>query len=515
MADINKNEQNTNESESQVQKVKKIPWYKNRKIKLSGIAAGITALVIAAIIVVNVIVGVIAQRYPMDLDMTSDSSFTMSDETADYVKSIDKKVTITFFLTEEEARSVFQTYYGNNSALRALEYCTQINPNITMQYIDLNLVPELSNKYDTSLISNGNLIVFECGENQEYISDADLYVFGTDATTGTYMDANGNLVIEGDQIERCIVKSLMLVTTDDRPGASIIEGHDEVGCPYFSYWIEQNGLKLSYTELLLEDIPEDTDFIVIPAPTTDYSQAEIDKLNEFLDRNGSNSIIVFLEASQPDLPNFNAFLEKWGIKPESGMIVETDSSNHESGLPELITTITGDAEDNFIDTLGNRPILTYRTRAMSTLFESNDDIQVETLLQTYKTTAIINEDGSYGEEQSFPVITRSFRTGEASDSEEGPVTDSVYVFATVELFNQSIIETYSGAINNESMATTLINTLGARSVNVDIPDRNITDRILKINQAQATTIGLFVFVIFVPLFILVTGFIVWNRRRKL
>lgn len=65
------------------------------------------------------------------------------------------------------------------------------------------------------------------------------------------------------------------------------------------------------------------------------------------------------------------------------------------------------------------------------------------------------------------------------------------------------------------MATTLINTLGARSVNVDIPDRNITDRILKINQAQATTIGLFVFVIFVPLFILVTGFIVWNRRRKL
>ena len=71
-----------------------------------------------------------------------------------------------------------------------------------MQYIDLNLVPELSNKYDTSLISNGNLIVFECGENQEYISDTDLYVLGTDATTGTYMDANGNLVIEGDQIER-------------------------------------------------------------------------------------------------------------------------------------------------------------------------------------------------------------------------------------------------------------------------------------------------------------------------
>ena len=215
------------------------------------------------------------------------------------------------------------------------------------------------------------------------------------------------------------------------------------------------------------------------------------------------------------MPNFNAFLEKWGIKPESGMIVETDSSNHESGLPELITTITGDAEDNFIDTLGNRPILTYRTRAMSTLFESNDDIQVETLLQTYKTAAKINEDGSYGEEQTYPVITRSFRTGEASDSEEGPVTDSVYVFATVELFNQSIIETYSGAINNESMATTLINTLGARSVNVDIPDRNITERILQINQAQATTIGLFVFVIFVPLFILVTGFIVWNRRRKL
>ena len=80
----------------------------------------------------------------------------------------------------------------------------------------------------------------------------------------------------------------------------------------------------AYTELLLEYIPEDTDFSVIPAPTTDYSQAEIDKLYEFLDRNGSNSIIVFLEASQPALPNFTAFLEKWGIKPESGKMCIRD-----------------------------------------------------------------------------------------------------------------------------------------------------------------------------------------------
>ena len=47
----------------------------------------------------------------------------------------------------------------------------------------------------------------------------------------------------------------------------------------------------------------------------------------------------------------------------------------------------------------------------------------------------------------------------------------------------------------------------------------ITD--LKINKeiifeaGEDGIIGLFVFVIFVPLFILVTGFIVWNRRRKL
>ncbi|MBR6408041.1 MAG: GldG family protein [Clostridia bacterium] len=492
---------------------KSTPWYKKRSFKTGALAATITAVFIAVIVVLNIILSVLGNTFSLKLDMTSDNLFTMSKSTEEAVKGFDKKIEITSFLKRDDLERYFEAFAGNTAAVSALDDCVRINPNISMRYIDLNTYPDLANEFNTTMIGYGNVLCFACGKNQQYAGTSDFYVLGVDDTTGYNYDSNGSPVITGDQIERCIIKNLLLVTSSERPKAALVSGHDEVGNSNLPSMITESGVELAQVKLLIEDIPAGTDFILIPAPTTDYSLLEIDKLNRFLERQGSNSIVVMLSATQGDMPNLDAFLNKWGIDPREGVIEETDSSSYASGMPELILTSAEAETESFIDDMpSGRPVLSFRTRNAGILFEQRDEITVTTLIRTFGTATVKYPDGSYGDKDTYPVLTRSAKY---SDEDGQTYVDAVYVFMTPEVFNDDIISTYSGAINNESLGNAMINSLTYRTVDVDIPDRNITDRALNISQSVVTIIGFYLFTIIVPLSVLIAGFVVWIKRRRL
>lgn len=61
---------------------------------------------IAAAIIVNVIVGVLADKFPqMNLDMTGTNMNALSENTIDFVKTIDQDVEITVLASEEDYKT--------------------------------------------------------------------------------------------------------------------------------------------------------------------------------------------------------------------------------------------------------------------------------------------------------------------------------------------------------------------------------------------------------------------------
>ncbi len=74
--------------------------------------------------------------------------------------------------------------------------------------------------------------------------------------------------------------------------------------------------------LALDDIPEEVTMIIIASPTTDYSMAEIDKLDAYL-KNGGDAIIALSPYTSDALPNLTLLFEEWGVRYTNNMVLDS------------------------------------------------------------------------------------------------------------------------------------------------------------------------------------------------
>lgn len=100
---------NTRPKRIKKNKSEKGRFKKFMKIKKSKTRHGckaITALVIVMVIIVNIIVGLLVNRFPdLELDLTSNKSFALQDDTIDYVSHLDKDVTVNILMAKESFES--------------------------------------------------------------------------------------------------------------------------------------------------------------------------------------------------------------------------------------------------------------------------------------------------------------------------------------------------------------------------------------------------------------------------
>ncbi|MGN1417089.1 MAG: hypothetical protein ACI4XF_09605, partial [Oscillospiraceae bacterium] len=63
--------------------------YSRRKLKYGGAATAVTLIVIAVVVLVNVVLSVLSDRMNMSIDITPDGTFEISQETIDYLATVD------------------------------------------------------------------------------------------------------------------------------------------------------------------------------------------------------------------------------------------------------------------------------------------------------------------------------------------------------------------------------------------------------------------------------------------
>ena len=139
------------------------------------------------VVLVNVIFSLLADRFPMDVDLTSDNIFEVTDETIDYLKNLDQKVSITVLAKEEE-------FSGNNAyytqANEVIQKYAKYSSNVTITYLDLYSNPDFVNKYPKETLYTGYIIV-ECGDRYQVLTAYDLFNTQTDSSSGsTYITSS-------------------------------------------------------------------------------------------------------------------------------------------------------------------------------------------------------------------------------------------------------------------------------------------------------------------------------------
>ena len=234
--------------------------------------------------------------------------------------------------------------------ITALSLQKQFPDLISVRCIDVYKNPSAVQKYKTNsfaTVYSSNIIV-SSGTEYRRLSLNSFFTF-SDTTSSDPWAYNG---------EKTFCAAILAVIKAEAPVACLITNHGESGySDAFLSLLDDAGYEvIPDFDLLNDEIPEDCRLMVCVAPVTDFAGylevssgeaaiSEIAKLDAFLD--DENSLMVFFNADTPILPNFEEYLEKWGIAICREIDEAGDSINHllkdtEAGLTADGKTIVAD-----------------------------------------------------------------------------------------------------------------------------------------------------------------------------
>ena len=490
---------------------------KSGKLKRRTISVLFTVIFLALLVVLNVIFSVLTDRYPsMNIDITSEKLNTLSEDAVTVAESVTKDTIIYVIGNEDSIRGdeLYSSYNLKYSQVANLaDRLAEVNPDkITVKYVDPDENPSFISEYADDNLTSGKVMVYT-EDRYRVLSISDLFDIETDSDTGAYTYYS--------QVDSALANAIYLVNLDNVPVIAFATGHGEMFSDStrtnFDTLLNDNCYELVDFDILTEDIPEDASVVVIGTPSTDYTEAEIEKLNDFLKEEGrenSRSIFVTTYCSQPELPNLAGFLEDWGLTVETGkVVVETNSSNRLSTdasfiFAETETDVLTDTYSNLLATVANPITLN---------FDVSNSIVTYTLVKSSDTCSLAESTDT----QNVADETESYTIAALAQRANTDSTGSKIKRTNVVVYG----DTYSLAayVNNS--------TFGNRQYILDLfaylTDTTDSGNGLTINQTQtsvqditasAKTIrnwGLFTFTIGIPVFILILGIVVFIRRRHL
>ncbi len=183
---------------------------------------------------------------------------------------------------------------------------------IKVEFVNIWTNPGAVQKYKGTALSNiySTNVIIESGTEFRVYSLTKFFLFN-DAQYTDAWSYNG---------EKVFATAILAVVKAESPIACVTINHGEAfaDTELFSL-LEDAGFVVQALDLATEEIPEDCRLMIVSNPSSDFlikdgvsDISEIAKLDSWL--NEFNSLVVFMSPDGPVLPNFEEYLEEWGIE---------------------------------------------------------------------------------------------------------------------------------------------------------------------------------------------------------
>ena len=263
-----------------------------------------------------------------DLDFTEKKLYSLSDETKDKLKNLDKDITIELInLSEYDYLKEYANKY------------TQVTDKIKIEEID-DLSSRADLMSDYNLEASDSLIVVKTGDKEKTLSISDLYTY--EYTNSTYEQV--------DKTEEAITNAIVEITLDEKPRIYIFSGKtfyqtDQALSSIISK-LKSDSNEVEYLDILSTgSVPEDCDCLMITTLEKDITELERDKIIEYIKKGGKIMMLTSQNIIEDDTPNFAQVLSQYGITIGYGAIFEQDTTKILQGMPECVIT---DASASFM-----------------------------------------------------------------------------------------------------------------------------------------------------------------------
>lgn len=497
---------------------KKSSIFKGNKFKRGGMATALTVVFIAVVVVLNLLVSVLSERFPsMNIDLTAQKMNTLSDQALEMAKGVQQDTNI-YLIGKEEAyeNDAIYSSYGlkYSQVMNLAKRLEEANQKIHVQFIDPDTNPDFISRYASESLTTGRVLV-STEKRYKVLSVDDMFSMSQNQTTGaTEMYSN---------VDSALAGAIEMVNLDKMPVMTIATGHDELLQPddmsTFMDMMEKQNFDVRQVNMLTEEIPENTQLLMIATPSTDYTAEEIQKLRDLLsdkERQESVSVLVTFYPNQGELPNLTAFLEEWGVSVGTGSVVmESDASRYALADPRCI--MVDSAGEAMKDNTYSR-LVSPLSVPLEILFSGNGDVGVEALWTTSEGAYVVTEATSQEEiENPSETSQQTVATLSSTLAQFGNefYYRSVIVFGSSNIFSDAFMATaFDDARYISDLMKLATDTDGSE---VTITTQRVQTNTMDVTASQNTimVLGLGVFTIALPLLVLAAGLGVFLKRRHL
>ncbi len=485
-----------------------------KRLKYGSLSVVFTVIVIVAVILCNILIELVADKIPAaTIDTTDKQYYALSDESIDYLKTLDEyEIKITFIGSKTQ---LFSDEYYNKITTLAEKY-KQYTKNLSINYVDIDKNPGFAADYDNIELSLGDAIV-ECGERYKQLSVSDFIYTETEDESSTMSEGMEEEVTDYSlTAEYALSTAIMVVTASDKPVATVITGNGEKMPEKLTKLLENNGYTVN-SQTLLKEIDKDSNILVIAAPTKDYSEADLKKLDEFLFNGGKygKNVMYIADYSQPVLPNMETFLEDWGFVVSEGVVYESDDSLAYANNPALNRLDFIDASLTLGSALADISSFGYygRPTKIASVLEANME---NSIILQHTDTSMVGKATTEGfdktKNEAYPYVAMGCTTLSKYSQDIDVLQSSVLYVNSLGFFEDELFEkAYSG--NPDITIAAIDSTLG-RDNTLLLPSKSLTAAALGITYETANIIG-FIATVVVPVALLVVCLVVYIRRRFL
>ncbi len=444
------------------------------------------------------------------IDLTSEKLYSLTDESKEKVKNIDKEV------------KIYLIGYTEDSTLYDLaKQYSKVNNKITAEAVNVTERADIAQKYG---IESGNTgIIIESGDKNKILTEDDLYTYDTT----TYESVNVS--------EEKLTSTIKMITSDDIPKAYFLSGYSDfslnTNMTYLGIYTANEVMEIDTLDLLVSGkVPDDCDTLVITTPNKDFDEVTTNAIIDYI--NSGRNILWFngCKATASELPNIQKILDLYGVnKFETGIIKETDSSKIVLNAPEIIKPTLGYSKiTKDIESAGG-VILVNATKINVKESADLENLKVEkTDLITTSDSAYFRKDLSNNSDEKtdsdeageFVIGAEFVKT--LQKPEEKDMENSEELKSTLVLYGENFfVSDYTISETNQIPCVTLY---GNKDIAInsmeylmdreeDIVARKSTGTVTYTATEQQDKI-IRIIIFSVPIVIIIAGIIVWQVRRR-
>ena len=427
------------------------------------------------------ILGWLSTQYVYQADWTSGSRNTVTDDTRQLLGDMPDSITLTAFAREDELlRKQIQVLVARYQRFK---------PDITLEFVNPDTAPERVRAQNISV--DGELVISYQGrsENLQQLNEQQL---------------TNTLLRLSRQDDRWIV--FLTGHGEQDPHG---EANHDLGL--FGKELERKGLKVQRINLAENPIPGNTHLLVIAGPRVTLLPGEVEQLRDYVAHGGN-----LLWLAEPGKPaGLERLAEQLGVTFLPGMVVDATTQMFGIENPSFVV-VTAYPNHEVARDLG---MVTVFPEAAALETSPNDAWQVTPLLTTASRSwteinALAGEiqfdadsDERVGPLDIGVVITSA--TAADDEQEEAPRTQRIAVIGDGDFLSNA----YLGNGGNLDLGLNLVHWLSHDDAFINIQVRTAPDTTLELGRMAQTVIGLGS-LIGLPTLLLITGLVIWLRRRR-